>query len=87
MKEKAAEMTGCGQRGKPKTGFPRRPRALGNRIRDSHIPAAPARFLLSKQIKTKGDQSRPVNPAVRRQLDHPAALTRDFCYRREVVAS
>jgi hypothetical protein len=24
---------------------------------------------------------------VRRQLDHPAALTRDFCYQREVVAS
>ena len=39
--KRAAEMAGCGQRGKPKAGFPRSPRALGNRCRDSHIPAVP----------------------------------------------
>src|ERR1035438_9161952 len=36
-------MTGHGQRGKPGAGFPPLPTALGNRCRDSHIPAAPAR--------------------------------------------
>jgi hypothetical protein len=36
-------MTGYGKRGKPKTGFPSFPTALGNRKkRDSHIPTAPA---------------------------------------------
>ena len=41
--EEAAEMTGHGQRGKPGAGFPPLPTALGNRCRDFHIPAAPAR--------------------------------------------
>jgi len=43
MNEKrAAEMPGCGRRWKTqKQVFQRRPRALGNRRRDSHIPAAP----------------------------------------------
>jgi len=42
--EEAAEMTGGGQRGKPKAGFPPLPTTLGNRMRDFHIPAAPARY-------------------------------------------
>jgi len=40
--EEAAEMTGDGQRGKPKAGFPLLPTTLGNRMPDFHIPAAPA---------------------------------------------
>src|ERR1700689_5637922 len=49
MNEKrTAEMPGCGRRGKPKAGFHRRPRALGNRWRDSHIPAAPDATAMEK---------------------------------------
>src|SRR5579863_3303322 len=47
--KRAAEMPGCGQRGKPKPGFPRRPPALGNRSRDSHIPAAPITTAMEKR--------------------------------------
>src|SRR5579872_5887127 len=53
--KKAAEMTGCGYRGKPKAGFPRYPRALGNRWRDSHIPAATATGIPSQNKTKKGE--------------------------------
>lgn len=39
---RAMEMTGHGKRGKPRTGFPSFPTALGNRQkRDSHISNSP----------------------------------------------
>jgi hypothetical protein len=42
MTEEAAEMTGCGRRGKPKPGFPRPTTSpLEIAPRDFHIPAAP----------------------------------------------
>ena len=46
---RAMEMTGHGKRGKPTTGFPSFPTALGNRQKhDSHISTAPTTSALEK---------------------------------------
>ena len=52
-------MTGCGQRGKPKAGFPRRPRPLGNRCAIPTFPQPRQRVGLSKTEKRKENQSPP----------------------------
>src|SRR5437868_323150 len=59
------EMPGCGRGGKPKAGFPPRPRALGNRqTRDFHIPTAPTTRPAGKVEIQKQDSHFPTGPNI-----------------------